>query len=99
MVYLVCFQGKTIVQELRLCNQIYGAGPGICTRRTEGLEGSGVVCSGDSGSSVGTFRDGNFEIDGIVSFGDENCQLFDIHTDVINYVDWVLENIGTDEWE
>ena len=72
---------------------------GICTKPRAGQDEAGITCGGDSGSPVGTKRNGNFEIDGIVSFGDAPCALYGAHTPVFDFISWVEANIGGSKWE
>ena len=93
-----CFQGKTIVRDNDAeCALLRFTG--ICTKPDAAQAEAGLTCGGDSGSSVGAIRDGNFEIDGLVSFGDAPCDLFGAHTPVFEFINWVEANIAGSSWE
>ena len=72
---------------------------GICTRRTNTLDEEGGPCFGDSGSSTGTIREGHFEIDGVVSYGNLTCDNYGVHVPVVQHIPWILANIEGDSWE
>ncbi len=55
---------------------------GIAAAKTLGfLIEDGGPCSGDSGGPVLVLRSGNWYVAGVNSYGDENCQIFNVGTD------------------
>ena len=71
---------------------------GICTLPSEGASEAARICLGDSGSTAGTVREGNFEVNGVVAAGDEKCE-FGILTEVFDFVSWIEEGLDGGTWE
>ena len=88
-------QGKTTVRADGTCTNF----DGLCVQPTDGQVEAGTVCGGDSGSSVGVYRGENFEIDGVVSYGESSCTTYSGHTPIVYFVKWILENSGGATWE
>ena len=88
-------QGQTTVQGEGSCLDF----DGLCLQPTDDQVEAGTTCGGDSGSSVGVYRDGNFEIDGVVSFGETSCRTFSGHTPIVYFVKWILDNSDGSSWE
>ena len=73
----------------------------ICTLRNSAFDNDADTCSGDSGSYVGTQRNGHYELDGVVSFGAASgCEdTLSANAEVIKYLDWIAANMDGDIWE
>jgi len=72
-----------------MCYWSYVADQFICA-----ADVSGTSCNGDSGSFVGSVRDGRYEQDALVSFGGFRCQGYDMGmTEVYTYLDWIKKTI------
>ncbi|XP_077283417.1 phenoloxidase-activating enzyme-like [Arctopsyche grandis] len=52
-------------------------------------------CKGDSGIPLISFRNDQYELIGILSFGPTHCgiQVPNLYTNVFSYIDWIRENI------